>query len=204
MPLPGGLAGAGQPEKPHAPVRFDRRLRILNDTAFEALCVVDDERRYQRANRAAERVLGASRARILECRVDDFTLPEHLPELERLWHQLREEGTLEGLYLVAQGSGTLQPIRFRAHWAYGPGEHLIAGLEVPATSAPPRGVETLTPRERQILALAAEGRSNQEIARQLVLSPATVKTHLQNIYRKLDAPDRAAAVASALRAGLIS
>jgi two-component system nitrate/nitrite response regulator NarL len=61
----------------------------------------------------------------------------------------------------------------------------------------------LSPREREILTLAAEGRSGPEIARLLFLSPSTVKTHLANIYDKLDVSDRAAAVAKALREGVL-
>ncbi len=61
----------------------------------------------------------------------------------------------------------------------------------------------LTPREREILTLLAEGHSGPEIARTLYLSPATVKTHLSNIYEKLEVSDRAAAVAKALRGGLL-
>src|SRR5687768_9210587 len=61
----------------------------------------------------------------------------------------------------------------------------------------------LTPREREILTLAAEGRSAPEIARLLFLSPATIKTHLSNVYDKLGVSDRAAAVAKALREGVL-
>jgi two-component system, NarL family, nitrate/nitrite response regulator NarL len=61
----------------------------------------------------------------------------------------------------------------------------------------------LTVREREILTLAAEGRSAPEIARVLFLSPATIKTHLSNIYDKLGVNDRAAAVAKALREGVL-
>lgn len=61
----------------------------------------------------------------------------------------------------------------------------------------------LTRREREILMLAAEGRSAPEIARLLFLSPATIKTHLSNIYDKLGVSDRAAAVAKALREGVL-
>jgi two-component system nitrate/nitrite response regulator NarL len=61
----------------------------------------------------------------------------------------------------------------------------------------------LTLREREILTLAAEGRSAPEIARLLFLSPATIKTHLSNIYDKLGVNDRAAAVAKALREGVL-
>lgn len=61
----------------------------------------------------------------------------------------------------------------------------------------------LSAREREILDLVAQGRSGPEIARLLFLSPSTVKTHLQNIYEKLDVSDRAAAVAKALREGVL-
>jgi DNA-binding NarL/FixJ family response regulator len=61
----------------------------------------------------------------------------------------------------------------------------------------------LTPRERQILQLAAHGMSGKTIAQQLSLSPSTVKSHFENIYAKWDVSDRASAVAKALREGLI-
>ena len=54
-----------------------------------------------------------------------------------------------------------------------------------------------------MLVLLAEGRSAPEIARRLYLGTPTVKTHLANLYAKLGVSDRAAAVAEALRRGLI-
>jgi two-component system nitrate/nitrite response regulator NarL len=62
---------------------------------------------------------------------------------------------------------------------------------------------TLTPRERAVLELAAEGLSTREIAGRLSVASATVKTHLQSIYHKLDVPDRASAVAAAMRRGML-
>jgi two-component system nitrate/nitrite response regulator NarL len=61
----------------------------------------------------------------------------------------------------------------------------------------------LTQRELEILRLAADGVSNAEIAERLHLSGTTVKTHLAHVYEKLEVPDRAAAVARALRRGLL-
>jgi two-component system nitrate/nitrite response regulator NarL len=61
----------------------------------------------------------------------------------------------------------------------------------------------LTSREREILALTAEGLLAPEIGRRLYLSPATVKTHMQRLYGKLGVSDRAAAVAEAMRRGLL-
>ncbi|RAY12742.1 DNA-binding response regulator [Actinomadura craniellae] len=60
----------------------------------------------------------------------------------------------------------------------------------------PRG-ESLSTRELEVLRLVARGTSNREIAAELFISEATVKTHLTHIYAKLDVKDRAAAVATA-------
>ena len=61
----------------------------------------------------------------------------------------------------------------------------------------------LSPREREVLVLIADGLSAPDVGRRLHLSPATVKTHLQNLYEKLGVSDRAAAVARAMRLGLL-
>ncbi|WP_051718022.1 response regulator [Streptomyces megasporus] len=66
---------------------------------------------------------------------------------------------------------------------------------------PGRGA-ALTEREREVLALIADGRSNREIARHLVLSEKTVKTHVSNILMKLDLADRTQAALWAVRHGV--
>ncbi|MEU8545236.1 response regulator transcription factor [Streptomyces sp. NPDC048717] len=61
----------------------------------------------------------------------------------------------------------------------------------------------LTEREREVLGLIADGRSNREIARALVLSEKTVKTHVSNILMKLDLADRTQAALWAVRHGMV-
>lgn len=61
----------------------------------------------------------------------------------------------------------------------------------------------LTQREREVVRLMADGHSNRSIAQALYLGEATVKTHLVRIYRKLGVDNRAAAVAEAVRQGLL-
>ena len=60
-----------------------------------------------------------------------------------------------------------------------------------------------TPRELEVLVLAAEGLSNKQIAKKLFVSEATVKTHLVHLFTKLGADSRTAAVATARGRGLI-
>jgi len=67
-------------------------------------------------------------------------------------------------------------------------------------SVPPGG--PLTERETEVVKLMAQGMSNREIASTLFVTEATVKTHVNNVFSKLDVSDRAAAVAWAFRTGL--
>ena len=67
----------------------------------------------------------------------------------------------------------------------------------------PRGLDELTPREAEVLALIARGLSNSDIARQLFLSESTVKTHVGRVLAKLELTDRVQAVVLAYEAGVI-
>ena len=77
----------------------------------------------------------------------------------------------------------------------------VASRLVSAVRAP--GNEPLSAREREVLVLVAKGSSNREIARELFISEATVKTHLTHLYAKLGVSDRAAAVAVAYDRGIL-
>ncbi|MGX7727188.1 response regulator [Rhodococcus pyridinivorans] len=63
--------------------------------------------------------------------------------------------------------------------------------------------QTLSAREREVLALVAKGTSNRAIAQELFVSEATVKTHLAHVFAKLEVKDRAAAVAAAYDRGIL-
>lgn len=73
----------------------------------------------------------------------------------------------------------------------------------PHTSEPPRELHDLTERESEVLALVGTGRSNNEIADLLVISPHTAKTHVNRIMTKLHAHDRAQLVIAAYENGLV-
>ena len=80
---------------------------------------------------------------------------------------------------------------------------LVAPDRVTDLSAPADQDTALTPREREVLALLAEGASNKEIARRLGISVHTAKFHVGSVIDKLDATGRTDAVAHAARIGVI-
>ena len=82
-------------------------------------------------------------------------------------------------------------------------EEIQAGLAAAIRSNAGPGRVHLTPREHDVLLGLAAGRSAPRIAAELHVSTATVKTHLKTLYEKLGVSDRAAAVAEAMRRGLI-
>jgi DNA-binding NarL/FixJ family response regulator len=127
------------------------------------------------------------------------------------------EELLQAVRVVARGDALLSPSVTRAVIStFTDGGHPAAGrTSVPgrpaSTSSPatgsgaraaPLGLTSLTEREREVVALVAAGMSNNEIARKLVMSPFTAKTHVSRAMTKLNARDRAQLVVFAYEYGL--
>jgi DNA-binding NarL/FixJ family response regulator len=87
---------------------------------------------------------------------------------------------------------------------FGPGiaQRLMGFFSASRRSMAPKIFPELTERESEVLALVAQGRTNEEIAGQLVLSLKTVRNHVSNIFSKLQVADRAQAIIRARDAGL--
>ncbi|MCB0943437.1 MAG: response regulator transcription factor, partial [Mycobacterium sp.] len=80
---------------------------------------------------------------------------------------------------------------------------LASGLAVEIRRRAEPSGPSLSAREREVLGMIAHGQSIPAIAEALFLAPSTVKTHVQRLYEKLGVSDRAAAVAEAMRRGLL-
>ncbi|MPY52059.1 response regulator transcription factor [Streptomyces acidicola] len=108
------------------------------------------------------------------------------------------DALLAGIRTIASGEALLSPGATRAL--------INRFLTAPAPGrllAPPERLEELTPREREVTVLAAEGKSNDEIAQKLFLSVLTVRSHIQRALTKLGARDRAQLVVIAYQCGLV-
>ena len=105
------------------------------------------------------------------------------------------EELLHAIRVVADGASLLSPSVTRRVIEQ------FAGRDLPA-GAPHPELKRLTEREREIVTWVATGRSNDEIADELVVSPATVRTHVSRAMVKLHARDRAQLVVFAVQSGL--
>jgi DNA-binding NarL/FixJ family response regulator len=131
-----------------------------------------------------------------------FDLDEYVYEALRAGASgflLKDAGADELLHavrVVAAGEALLSPSITR---------RLIADYaRRPPASEQPAALAELTPRELEVLRLLARGLSNADIARELVLGEATVKTHVARVFGKLGLHDRAQAVVLAYETGLIT
>jgi DNA-binding NarL/FixJ family response regulator len=149
---------------------------------------------------ATRRIVAAgSAARILV--LTTFDLDEYVYAAVRagasgfLLKDVRPGDLVEAIRLVANGSALLGP---------GVTRRLLERFaDEDASGDAAEAVARLTEREREILRLLASGLSNAELARQLVVSETTVKTHVSNVLRKLGVRDRVQAVIVAYDAGLV-
>lgn len=108
------------------------------------------------------------------------------------------EELLTAIRTVHQGDAVIAPSSTRRLM-----ERLVTALPPEEAAGPQEALAALTSREREVLVLMARGRSNTEIASDLFVAEATVKTHVGRILSKLDARDRVQAVVTAYETGLV-
>jgi len=188
------------------------RVRRVFERSSVPMVMVDGERRHVHVNTAARLAVRRSLEELRRLRIDDLTPPHLLAEMEAAWGRLLESGCVAGHYEVASPPEAQLDIVYYALAgaltdlyliAFAPADWPETELLLEGDATATEGATALTQREIEVLQLAAEGCSATGIADRLVLSPATVRTHFANIYQRLDVHERAAAVAKAMRLGLV-
>jgi DNA-binding CsgD family transcriptional regulator len=191
--------------------RTGRLMRVVDQSPVP-MVIVDNQRRYLEVNRPARLFVRLSLAEMRRYTLDDLTQPDGKPVMEAAWARLQQTGWVAGgPYEVARPDRSRLEIVFWGLANALPGRHLFAFApagwaadeSAALEDARPESPTPLTPRELELLQLAARGFNGPMIAEELVLSQWTVRTHFRNMYTKLGVRDRAAAVAKAMRLGLI-
>ena len=190
--------------------RRERLARVF-DRSPVPLLMVDDERRYVEANRPARYAFRLTRDEMRSLRIQDLTPPGLVSVLEPTWARLIESGSMAGPWAMEGPDGGHLDLVYCALAQALPGLHVIAFAPAGWDAAELGLLDddgsvmntSLTPRELDVLQLAAQGYSGPQIAEVLVVSATTVKRHFENIYAKFGVGDRAAAVATGMRFGLI-
>lgn len=191
-----GLSVVGEAATGHDAVRVARQARadvVVMDIRMPGLDGLAATRRI-----AADGSLDGVRVLILTT----FEIDEYVFEALRsgasgfLGKGARPDVLIDAIRTIARGDALLSPSATRGLIA----RFLTLHDGEPVRSSPL--LANLTDREREVVALVADGMSNTEIARQLTLSPLTVKTHANHAMTKLGARDRAQLVVIAYQTGL--
>jgi pimeloyl-ACP methyl ester carboxylesterase/DNA-binding CsgD family transcriptional regulator len=182
--------------------------RLLADV-FLGDAGADDQRRFARYQREAATAETAAALLELIYRLDVRAELERVRAPALVVHRRDDRAIPYRLgreLAAALPDATFVPLAGSAHFPwFGDGDSVIRALraEPAAAESAPVGGERFSRREREVLALVAQGLSDREIAEQLVLSRHTVHRHVANIRRKLGRGTRTAAVAEAARLGLL-
>lgn len=189
-----------------------RQLHRMFDRSLIPMVMVDNDRVHTEVNAAARLVFRMSLQELRMHRIDDLTAHEDWPALASAWQELMERGTVSGRQCVTFKDGSTLWAFYAALANALPGQHLIVfapadwpGDELDEMHAPDEyGTESaLSGRQLDVLRLVAMGANASQIATELSISPATVRTHVKNILARLGAHNRAHAVALAMTQGLL-
>jgi DNA-binding CsgD family transcriptional regulator len=187
------------------------KLRRIFEHSQVPMVMADARRRFVEVNHPAGLWLRLGRHKMRAFAIGDLP-PAHPDDVtEQAWSGLLEARLAAGSDPVYACDSIRLDLVYCGFAHILPGLHLIAfaPADWPApeldaiTDDRPDASASLTPREIEVLALSADGLNGPGVARELSISPATVRTHLANLYRKLGVGSRAAAVAKAMRLGVI-
>jgi PAS domain S-box-containing protein len=183
----------------------------LVDSLVVPASLHDLDGRFIRINSAAERASGKSNAQLLGRHFTELLLPEARETVKAQFRravELGEPTDFETAFVDA--GGHLRGTRAQ-HLPLRDGDTivgvLILAFDVRRLPSDPIRVKSdvrLTPRQREILGLIASGLSTAEVARELTLSPETVRNHLRNASKELRTHSRVEAIAAAQRLGLLA
>ena len=183
--------------------RSQDQFGLLFRHALDALVLIDDDARFVDSNVSASELYGLSADELRGRILFEFTPPELVDRLESLWRTVRGHGYASDESAIVSGTGESHVVELHAKADFVPGRHLLRIQRADTISSEGPPGSGLTPREREVFSLLAVGLSSAEVADRLVISPHTVKTHVEKGIARLEAKNRVHAIAIALKRGEI-
>jgi PAS domain S-box-containing protein len=181
---------------------WERLFWLVFRRSSNPLVLADDRRRIVDVNDAALALVARSRSELVGAAITDLIVPSERAEATREWRQFLRTGEYAGTRDLLRPDGSVVEADFAARLALVEGRRLAIYVIVAKGSWPSPAARSsgrvLTKREREVVTLIAMGRETDEIARELHISPETVRTHVRNAMSKLGAHTRAQLVALVL------
>ena len=191
---------------------WEPAFRAVFEASRNAIAILDRERRVLDANEGATEVLGYPYDELIGMYLRDLVPPAEGEESDQALERLRRDGTASGNRSLRRADGHLVNVQYAARATELPGHGPVAVYVVidsrvvgdDETAEPGQADTGLTPREHEVVRLVALGRTGDEIAHELDVSPETVRSHVRNAMGKTDSRNRAQLVATALARRLIA
>ena len=217
----GAMSDADKPARPETPKASwnGRAFWAIFEHSRLPMTLMDEDGRYVAVNDATVAFYGLSREKLVGSRPGLTLAPDERAVADAEWEALRRDGEFYGERVYERADG--RPIRIQyagsaseagGRWLAftvvlsarvepdGP-ELIVPNVEEEDATAPVRAV--LTPREREVVRMVALGAGTRQVAKDLYLSPETIRSHVRNAMSKTGAHTRAQLVAIALAEGLI-
>lgn len=190
----------------HSPSKqagWERFFWLVFQRTSNPIALLDDQRQIVEVNEPAVALFGASRQDLISTSMAERITPEGRSVAASEWEAFLGSGEYSGTRVLLRADGSEVRIDFAARMAVIDGKRLAIYVIVrddPECASSPAlaGELPLTNREREVVTLIALGQETAQIARQLHISPETVRTHIRNAMSRLGAHTRAQLVAIAL------
>jgi PAS domain S-box-containing protein len=183
---------------------WERLFWLVFERTSNPIVLLDDQQRIVELNDAALSLFGVAEKRaLIGGSIEDSIRPAERAQAASEWQAFLESGEYAGARMLVRADGSEVQVDFAARLATIGGRRLaiyvVAGDD-PAYGPPAELVDQLplTTREREVVTLIALGHDTAEIARELHISPETVRTHVRNAMARLGARTRAQLVAITL------
>jgi PAS domain S-box-containing protein len=191
-------------QEPGQGAGWERLFWLVFERTSNPIALLDEQRRIVEVNDAGLSLWGRDRGDVVGLSIVESIKPDERTAAAREWQAFLRNGEYAGKRALVRADGSEVQVEFAARLEVLGGRRLAIYVAMvdddppPSPSSRPAGELPLTKREREVVTLIALGQDTAEIAKELHISPETVRTHVRNAMSKLGARTRAHLVAIVL------